>query len=192
LQPNDVLDFLHSTLPDSLLVNYGLSKFQTENVSDIGEIIRQLIDFVTDSLFAGSHSRFNMAFAEGTGKRVLQYCFDRGDQFEGPLKGTAHHAIDLEYLFGNFIPGFADEVDVRLSETLMKFWIEFANGTEVWADYKTGKALHIKTDGTLEIVPRQNISSRRWGAHGELEKNWLSSRKVADAVATGNVNNSTF
>lgn len=174
-------------LPNSLLVSYSLAESQTTTVSHIGEIMGQLMAFETDNLFSAGLIRFNNAFTEGTGKKVFQYCFDRGDQFEGPLEGIAHHAVDLEYMFGNFTPGFKDQVDVELSETLMKFWIEFANGTEPWSDYKTGKALHIKTDGTMEVVPRENISSRRWPVYGEISKNWHETRTVANALAAGNL-----
>ena len=183
----EVLDFLHSLLPDSLLTNYGLATAQTKNITHVGEIIPQLMNFETDNLFSASHYRFNEGFTEGSGHKIFQYCFDRGSQFNGPLKGVAHHAIDITYMLGNFAPGFPDKVDVELSEKLMQYWIEFANGTEPWPDYKTGKALHIKPDGTTEVVPRENISSRRWAAFGEIEKNWQNTRTVANALASGNL-----
>jgi carboxylesterase type B len=185
--PKEVLNFIHSLLPDSLLTNYGLATTQTENVTHVGEIVPRLINLETDNLFSACHHRFNEAFTKGTGHKVFQYCFDRGSQFNGPLKGIAHHAIDLEYTLGNFIPGFPDKVDVELSEKLMGYWIEFANGTEPWSDYKTGKALHIKPDGTTELIPRENISSRRWTAYGEIDKNWTNTRTVANALASGNL-----
>ena len=99
LSHSQALEILHTSLPDSLLQNYGLSKAQTTNVSNIGQLIPLLIDFKTDELFSASTNRFNREFTKVGGK-VYSYHFDRGNQFPGPMNNVAHHALDLEYVFG--------------------------------------------------------------------------------------------
>jgi carboxylesterase type B len=101
---------------------------------------------------------------------VYSYHFDRGNPFQCPVHGIAHHALDLAYTSGNFEQGFSDPKDKKLSDTLMKHWIEFANGKEPWASVATGKALHIRTDAEVEVVPREKVTSRRWDGYAEMEK----------------------
>ena len=178
---------LQSELPDSLLQNYGLSKSQVTEVSSIGEIMQSLVALKTDGLFAASTARFAREFSK-TGTKVYSYHFDRGNQFPGVLKGVAHHAIDLEYVFGNFIEGFTEKKDSDLSKALMRFWIGFAHGKEPWADYTSGKALHVTADAEVTVVPREQVTSRRWAAYAEMEKNWASVRKTGQMLMNGTLN----
>src|SRR5208282_1291379 len=163
LEPKQVLKVFHSSLPDVLLKIYGLAKSQTRNVSSISDLMQPLIAFKTDEFYAASTARFNREFSK-TGTKVYSYHLDRGNPFPGPMNGIAHHALDLEYVFGNFLKGFTDKKDVDMSKALMRFWIGFANGKEPWADYTSGKALHLTRDAEVIVVPREQITSRRWAA----------------------------
>jgi carboxylesterase type B len=180
--PHKVLQQLQSSLPDSLLENYGLATSQTKHVSAITDIIHNLIDFKSDELFGAGIDRFNREFSKAGGK-VYSYHFDRGNPFPGPMNGIAHHALDLEYVFGNFIEGFPEKKDVDLSNALMRFWIGFANGKEPWASYNSGKALFISPDGDVSVSPREEITSRRWNAYPEMDKNWSKVREVGSSIA---------
>lgn len=176
-----MLKVLQSSLPDSLLENYGLATAQTSGVSSIQEILQQLISLKTDELFCAGINRTTREISK-SGVKVYTYHFDRGSQFTGPLNGIPHHAIDLEYMFGNFNKGFKDKKDVDLSKALMRFWIGFANGKEPWSEYSTGKALHITTDAGCTVVPREEITSRRWAAYAEMENNWTQVRKTGNML----------
>jgi len=181
LDAKQVLKVLHSSLPDTLLENYGLATSQTSNVSSVQEILQQLINLKTDELFCASISRAARDISK-SGVKVYTYHFDRGDQFQGPMNGVPHHAVDLEYMFGNFTKGFKDKKDVDLSKALMRFWIGFANGKEPWSEYPTGKALHITAEGECTVVPRDEIKSRRWAAYAEMENNWAQVRKTGNML----------
>jgi len=178
-----ILDLLEAALPESLLQKYGLTKAQTANISSINELIPLLVNFKTDELFAAKIQAFVREFSK-TETKVYSYHFDRGNPFNGALKGVAHHALDLEYVFGNFIEGFPDKRDVQLSEALMRYWVGFANGKEPWADASTGQALHIGRDATLAVVPREQVTSRRWDAYADMEKHWDQVRKVGNEIMT--------
>jgi carboxylesterase type B len=181
-----VLERLHSSLPDSLLQEYGLAKAQTTYISSIKELIPYLINFKTDELFSMSIYRFIREFSK-TDTKVFEYHFDRGNPFNGALKGVAHHAIDIEYVFGNFMEGFPEKRDYQLSETLMRYWIGFSNGKEPWVDAATGQALHIRTDASLAVVPREQITSRRWDGYRELEENWDAVRAIGVQIMSAKI-----
>jgi carboxylesterase type B len=181
LDVKQVLKVLQSSLPETLLENYGLASTQTSNVSSIQEIMQQLIALKTDELFCAGTSRATREISK-SGVKVYTYHFDRGNQFKGPLNGIAHHAIDLEYVFGNFLKGFTDKKDVDLSKALMRFWIGFANGKEPWSEYSTGKALHITSNAECTVVPRGEVKSRRWAAYAEMEKNWAQVRRTGNML----------
>jgi carboxylesterase type B len=181
-----VLQAVQSSLPDSLLQHYGLAKAQTKEVSSIGQLIPLLTAFCTDQLFSSSIARFVREFSQ-TGAKVYSYHFDRGNTFPGPMNGIAHHALDLQYTFGTYRDGFHDKKDVELSNGLMKRWIDFANGKEPWADASSGKALRITPEAELEVIPRDQITSRRWTGYSEMEKNWDQVKRTGNMLITGNL-----
>jgi len=179
-----VLERLQSSLPDSFLQKYGLAKSQTANITNIGQLIPLLVNFKTDELFNMSIYRFIREFSK-TNSKVYEYHFDRGNPFNGAMKGVAHHALDLEYMFGNFLEGFAEENDRQLSEALMRYWIGFAQGKKPWADATSGKALHIGADASLTVVPREQVKSRRWDAYPEMEQHWEKVRQIGVQLMSG-------
>lgn len=184
LAHNDVLDLLHKSLPESLLEKYGLTKSQTSQVTHIGQLMPLLISLKTDELFAAGINKFLREFSK-TGAPTYSYHFDRPNLFQCPMNGVAHHAIDLAYTFGNFERAFSNKKDWQLSETLMKYWIDFANGKEPWSSVAEGKALHIKTDATSEAVRREKVTSRRWDSFVEIEKSWDKVRETGNLLIHG-------
>jgi carboxylesterase type B len=182
----EVIKFLNAQLPAKLLSQYGLTKTQTADATSINDLIPRLISLKTDELFAASIHRFTREFSKA-GATVYSYHFDRGNTFSGPMKNIAHHALDLQYVFGNFLQGFSDKKDVELSISLMKFWIGFAYGKAPWDDVSSRKALHIRTDGELEVVTEGQIKSRRWEAYAEMEKVWDTVRNTGNALINGSL-----
>jgi carboxylesterase type B len=176
-----VLKNLQSSLPDSLLQRFGLSASQTTEVSSMKDIIQKLIMLNTDALFAANINYFSREFNK-TGAKIYSYHFDRGNPFPGPLNGIAHHALDLEYTFGNFLEGFPEKEDVNLSKALMRLWIKFAHGEAPWEDYASGKALYITPDAEVTVVPREQVTTRRWNAYDEMEKSWAQVRKAGNML----------
>jgi hypothetical protein len=101
------------SLPSQILFNIiGLSASQATEVSSMEAIVQKLTALKTDGLYAAS---INHEFSK-TGSIVNSYRFDRGNPFPGPLNGVAHHALDLEFIFGSFLEGFPGEEDVNLSK----------------------------------------------------------------------------
>jgi carboxylesterase type B len=186
LTHTEVIKFLNASLSEKLLLQYGLSETQTSDVTSIADLLPRLIGLKTDELFCASIHRFTREFSKA-GAKVYSYHLDRGNTFSGPMNNVAHHALDLQYVFGNFLKGFKDKKDVELSKALMKFWIGFAYGKAPWDDVSSGKALHIRTDGELEVVPREEVKSRRWAAYAEMEKNWDAVRNTGNALMNGSL-----
>lgn len=143
------------------------------------DIMQQLSALKTDGLYAASINRFNREFSR-TGTKIYSYHFDRGNPFPGPLNGVAHHALDLEFIFGNFLEGFPGKEDVNLSKALMRLWIRFAYGEAPWEDYASGKVLYITSDAEVAVVPREQVTTRRWDAYAEMEKTWPQVEKVGN------------
>ena len=181
LDSAQVLNILHSRLPDTLLKCYGLSAAQTTNVSNIGDILPQLIAFEGDRFFSAGNIRVARELSDA-GVKVHMYHFDRGNPFPGPLHGRPHHAVDVEYMFGTFLEAFPDKKDVDLSKGIMRFWIEFANGKDPWKDYQSGNALHITPGAEFNVIAREQIESRRWEAYAEMEKNWIQLKEAAELI----------
>lgn len=67
----------------------------------------------------------------------------------------------------------------------MTHWIDFANGKEPWASYKAGKALYVKPDAEVVVVPREEITTRRWEGYAEMEKCWENVRKTGNLLMNG-------
>ena len=181
-----VLNLLHSSLPESLLEKYGLTLSQTKDATHIGDVMQPIFTLQTDQLFSAGIDRFNREISK-TEVKAYSYHFDRGNPFLGSMHYIAHHALDLEYVFGNFIEGFPDQKDVNLSKELMGLWIRFANGGAPWADYTSRKALHITPDAELRVIPRKEITSRRWDAYAEMEKFWGTVSRVGNMLMHGNL-----
>jgi len=181
LNPTDALDVLQKNLPATLLEKYGLAKTQTKEITHIGQLVPLLIPLKTDELFAAGINKFSREFKKA-GVTVYSYHFDRGNPFETPLKGIAHHALDLAYTSGNFENAWPDKKDEQLSNALIKYWIDFANGKEPWDSAASGKALHITTDAETKVVPREKVASRRWDGYVEMEKCWDKVRAVGNAM----------
>ena len=59
----------------------------------------------------------------------------------------AHYPVDLQYIFRNFRNGFPDLKGIELSNEIIKLWIGFANGKELWKDVSTEKNLHVTNKG---------------------------------------------
>lgn len=175
---------MHTSLPDSLVSKYGLSESQTKNVSSIEEIVGALSAYKSDEFFSAATERFNQAISK-TSVDLYSYHFDRGNPFDGPLHGIANHALDLVYVFGNFLEAFADKRDVDLSTGIMRFWIGFTNGKAPWAGYTSGKALYITPEAKLSVVPREEVVTRRWDAYAEIEENWKQVTKVGRILTNG-------
>ncbi|PYI21438.1 alpha/beta-hydrolase [Aspergillus violaceofuscus CBS 115571] len=60
------------------------------------------------------------------------YHFDRRSRLKNPLEGTAYHAIELLYLFGNLDNEMNDE-DKAMARDFATAWIAFAYGEAPWS-----------------------------------------------------------
>jgi carboxylesterase type B len=175
------LAIVQPNLPIPLLEHYGLSRSQTAHVTEIGQIIPGLGAFLNDYLFASPSNRTAHALT-ASGTKVYTYCFDRTNTFQSPFNGIAHHALDLIYVFGNFMDAFSDKKDVEMSHGIMKKWIDFANGKEPWEPFSSGKAIQFTTEAELVVRPFKEITSRRWDAFPEMEKDWDLVKKFGDIL----------
>lgn len=62
---------------------------------------------------------------------IFLYHFDQRSRLPNALKGTAYHAHELLYLFGN-LENEINEEERQMARELASAWIRFANGLEPW------------------------------------------------------------
>ena len=65
------------------------------------------------------------------GKSPFLYHFDQRSRLPNSLEGTAYHAHELLYLFGNLEGGINDD-EKQMAQAFSAAWIKFANGHEPW------------------------------------------------------------
>ncbi|CAI7573796.1 unnamed protein product [Penicillium discolor] len=65
------------------------------------------------------------------GKYPFLYHFDQRSRLPNALEGTAYHAHELLYLFGN-LEGDMNDDEKQMAQEFSAAWIKFANGHEPW------------------------------------------------------------
>ncbi|KAF3386862.1 Para-nitrobenzyl esterase [Penicillium rolfsii] len=65
------------------------------------------------------------------GRAPFLYHFDQRSRLPNTLEGTAYHAYELLYLFGN-LTGEMNDDEQQMSREFSAAWIKFANGLEPW------------------------------------------------------------
>ncbi|KAJ5679739.1 alpha/beta-hydrolase [Penicillium macrosclerotiorum] len=64
-------------------------------------------------------------------KMLFKYHFDQRSRLKNELEGTAYHAHELLYLFGN-LKNEMNETEIAMSRDFASAWIEFVNGGSPW------------------------------------------------------------
>jgi carboxylesterase type B len=96
-----------------------------EGVSD-KQVQDGILDFMNDIWFAYPTDLAIRGARKG-GATVYQYLYDQ----QSPFTGTAHHGVDLIYLFGN-VPLDASNGNITVRDATQDKWILFANGERPW------------------------------------------------------------
>ncbi|KAF2121248.1 Alpha/Beta hydrolase protein [Lophiotrema nucula] len=74
-----------------------------------------------------------------TDKKVYRYIFDARNPFPGhPLYQTAHHWVDIYYLFMTCQFRYPSQRLKDLSKKHAQLWTDFANGKAPWKEFKYG------------------------------------------------------
>ncbi|KAF9886874.1 hypothetical protein FE257_010997 [Aspergillus nanangensis] len=113
---------------DLILTQYGISsnlaqQLFLERVEHMcGDVIFKIPNYIT-SLASERLRRQNALF---------RYHFDQRSRLENPLKGTAYHAHELLYLFGNLDNKLSEE-EVGMARDFASAWIRFSYGQPPWA-----------------------------------------------------------
>lgn len=107
----------------------------TEDAQD-ADAFEGVLNFINDILFFAPV----LAFARGWTGRAYVYYFNEPNPWEGPLKGTSTHILDLAYMFQNFREFLTPEqqaLGVALAEDVFKF----CHGVAPWPAVKEDNTL---------------------------------------------------
>lgn len=113
---------------DKILAAYGIS----ENLEQ-GVLLERVEHMCGDALF----KILNYVTAQNCRRQgILQdklflYHFDQRSRIRNSFEGTAYHAHELLYLFGN-LQNEMDESEKRMVQELGTAWIRFVNGVAPW------------------------------------------------------------
>ncbi|OOQ84833.1 acetylcholinesterase [Penicillium brasilianum] len=88
--------------------------------------------------------------AASTGRSPFLYHFDQRSRLPNSLEGTAYHAYELLYLFGN-LEGEMNEDEKKIAREFSMAWIKFANGAEPWRADESPSWMIWGPNGKIEL-----------------------------------------
>lgn len=135
-------------IADTFMSLYGIN-----STLDKKELFKKIESMTTDGMYLLPNYLFY-----NSNPNSLVYHFDQESAYDNEWNGYAHHSLDNAYIWGSLKRSFPQEL-WKLSETMSKIWIDFANGKEGWEPYgenkramifgnnnETGKLLNEKQD----------------------------------------------
>lgn len=115
------------------------------------------------------------------GTTLFMYHFDQRSRIPNAFEGTAYHAHELLYLFGNLDNAF-NENERRMAREFASAWIRFVNGLETW-DASEKKWMVWGPDSSVKLKSEEEDDIVRDYARmkkvlnlgsGEIWKKWLA------------------
>ena len=136
-------------------VGQAMEMFPAPRDEDIGPAIDKVIAVAANAWPA----QLTAQAIERKGMKSYVYQFTRVPQTSLARKAGAHHGVDLAYVFGNMTEaGAYDEVDRKLSQVVMQYWVNFARtgnpngeGLPAWPEYKTQEGRNMEFGDQLKI-----------------------------------------
>lgn len=172
-----VVPFIQSLLPASqakiIMDAYGFNGDSSDK-----EAQSAIFDIVNDIWFAYL-TDIAVKGAQKGGSTVYRYLFDQ----KSPYTGTAHHAVDLMYLFAN-APLIDKNGDLQVRDSIQDKWISFANGEKPWDNERLWA---FGPDGHVgEVNAGELDNRRRTKAWKDLEKiNMVDLQKLGLLLSAG-------
>lgn len=114
------------TRTGQILEAYGIT-------SDLepSEFLSRVEHMCGDAIFKIPNYLLAQLCANNEGTSVFLYHFDQRSRLPNALEGTAYHAHELLYLFGN-LKDKMNEAEKQMASKFASAWIRFVNGLEPW------------------------------------------------------------
>jgi len=175
---SDVADFqahirrIYPAQADAALAHYAVGE-----ASAVPDAVDHLIH---DMYFAGPVRLHARTHALKDAPAWL-YHFTHVPPTAGGERMGSHHAAELGYVFGNLNNGDYTDVDERISDTMMGYWVRFAaTGDPNSPDLPAWPAYDATSDEYLEIGETVGIHSGLHVGASELFDGFQNSRRVND------------
>lgn len=133
---------------EEVLKAYGITADITPD-----KLIPALFKVITDGEWCQPIEAVAKSFSNGD---VFYYNMSELNPFEGPNKGTAHHGVDLLFVFMTY-QGHLDAALQKQAEVVAGHWLTFVNGKDPWKPHDG------KKDGSSIIM-----GYGHGGGHGEI------------------------
>ncbi|KAM0123529.1 hypothetical protein ACHAP3_011064 [Botrytis cinerea] len=174
---SDISSHLPIERGTKILKAYGVD----ESIS-LQDLKSKLLEILEDIVFQAPVENAACSYRKA-GATVFRYVFEQQNPFEGMFAGTANHALDLLYVFGNselFESLATREYETQLQAAMQEKWIGFANGLPPWKDFSNdvcfkfgpqGKSSEISSDVCEKIIRKS-----RWRSLCDLDfeqQSWL-------------------
>ncbi|KAJ5460938.1 Alpha/Beta hydrolase protein [Penicillium daleae] len=134
-----------------LAVEQSLGRENTQRVLEAYGITKELspqqlfvpvVQIVTDGAWSQPIEAVAKSFSNGD---VFYYHLTEVNPFEGPNKDTAHHGVDLLFVFLSY-QSLLSPTLASLGEIIAMHWITFINGGKPWTPYSQ------KSDGSSAVM----------------------------------------
>ncbi|MGV8123525.1 MAG: carboxylesterase/lipase family protein [Candidatus Xenobiia bacterium LiM19] len=121
------------------------------------EEVAPVLDRVITVAVVAQPARFVAGAMERKRSRAYLYRFTRRPGTAMARKAGAFHGVDLAYVFGNLArPDGYDDIDFRLSRTVMDYWVNFARtgnpngkGLVEWPAYRSDSDINLEFSDTV-------------------------------------------
>lgn len=131
---DDSYDFVRSTLlqhvKDGTLLDLILREYEITPSLPHGKLLEKVEHMAGDILFKIPNYATMLA-SRTAGKKLWTYHFDQRSRIRNSFEGTAYHAHELLYLFGNLDNEFND-AEREMAREFASAWIRFVYGEEPW------------------------------------------------------------
>lgn len=122
-----------------------LSQIQDENYTDLilrsyeispelsrSDLLSRVEHMCGDAVFkVPNYALARTCAGTNSNTRLYTYHFDQRSRIKNSFEGTAYHAHELLYLFGN-LGNEMNDAELKMGKELMSAWIRFTNGLEPW------------------------------------------------------------
>ena len=115
---------------DLILRSYGISPELSHP-----ELLSRVEHMCGDAVFKiPNYALARACAATNSGTLLYNYHFDQRSRIKNSFEGTAYHAHELLYLFGN-LDNEMNDAEQKMGKELMSAWIRFTNGLEPWESH---------------------------------------------------------
>ncbi|ORY15434.1 Alpha/Beta hydrolase protein [Clohesyomyces aquaticus] len=162
-----------STIEEQLGKEAAAKMFRAYNITptmDPNLFLSAAIRWIGDVIFDSSNHTLARHLALNTNKKVYRYLFDVRSPFPGqPFYQTAHHWVDVYFVFRGHQFRYPTEALKRISDQHARMWTTFANGKQPWTEYNPADGKEVimvadERDGWVErsVAEEEKLNERSW------------------------------